>query len=293
MRNGEWTLAYGSESVDFGLTDSEAVFTAAPDLGDAAIAAADVARPRADGVAFGVDFRGGRTISVEVGIVRPSEAETLAAVERLARLWRADEVRSTPGATATLIARHGDRERLVYGRPRRFAQNIDHVREGLAAVVCDFTAADDCFYSVSESSGTVVLVPPPSGGLIAPLSSPLATTESSDRSMGITVGGSLPAWPVIEIEGPITNPVIDVVGLWRMEFRLTLAEGSTLVVDTRPWARTIKRDGASVPGVISRTSTRLSKASLPPGSYEVALRGTSQTGSASARLSWRDTFPTL
>lgn len=293
MRNGEWTLAYGSESVSVGLVDNEATFLAPPDLGDTVIEVADASRPRADGVAFGVDFRGGRTVTLEMGIVRPSEADVVAAVERLAGLWRADEIRRTPGAVATFTARQGGRERLIYGRPRRFSPGLNFIGEGMATVVADFAAADDCFYSTTLSSMSVVLVPPPSGGLIGPLGSPLATTESSDRSMGITVGGRLPAWPVMEIRGPITNPVIEVVGLWRMEFRTTLADGETLVVDTRPWARTVKKGNASLPGVVSRASTRLGDAAIPPGSYEVALRGVSESGSASALISWRDSFPTL
>lgn len=292
-RTGEWTLAYGAESFTFGLADSEAVFTKAPDLGDAAIAAADADRPRTDGVGFGVDFFGGRTLTFEFAIVRGSEAEALAAYSRIARVWRADEVRQTPGATATLTARQGGRERVVYGRPRRISPDLDKVADGFITVVADFAAADDVFYGASDSVLTLALVPPPTGGLLAPLGSPLATTLSSNRAGGLTVGGELPAWPVITITGPVVNPVVDVVGLWQIEARTTLADGETLVIDTRPHARTIRRDGAPVPGVLSRTSPRLGNAALPPGSYAVALRGTSQTGSASARIAWRDTFPTL
>jgi hypothetical protein len=293
MRNGEWTLAYGAESVTFGLLDTEAVLTKAPDLGDAALTTADSPRARRDGVAFGQDFRGGRTVTFDLGIVRPSEAEALAAVERFSRLWRADEVRSTPGATATLTVRRAGRERVLFGRPRRFAENVEHIEEGYATILADFAASDDCFYSSTETATTISLVPPLSGGLMAPLASPLTTTESSDRSVGIVVGGSLPAWPVIEITGPISNPSIEIVGKWRMDFAINLAAGQTLTVDTRPWGRTIKRDGASVPGVITRSSVRLGNAALAPGAYEVAFRGLSESGTSTARFSWRDTFPTL
>lgn len=291
MRDGEWTLAYGSESFTFGLPDSEATLLEAPDLGDVALVTGDVPRARADGVGVGVDFRAGRTVTFDLGIFRRTEAEALEVYERLSRAWRADKVRKTPGAVATLTARRAGRERVLFGRPRRFAEDLDLVAEGVIRVLVDFAATDDVFYASTPTSATVALVPPLSGGLAAPLASPLTSTSDSDRSVSIAVAGSLPAWPVIEISGPITSPEIEVVGAWRMAFSTTLAEGQTLRVDTV--ARTITRDGAPVPGVITRTSVRLGDASIPPGAYEVAFRGLSEPGTAFARLSWRSAFPSL
>lgn len=292
-RDGEWTLAYGSESFTFGLPDSEAAFLKAPDLGDTALLVADSPRARTDGVGFGVDFRGGRTVTFDLGVARSDEATALAALERVSRLWRADEVRGAPGATATLTARHAGRERVLVGRPRRFAENIDDVKDGYVGILADFACADDVYYSATESVRTISLVPPLTGGIMAPLSTPIRTTSATDRSVGITVGGSLPAWPVIAITGPIVNPSIEIVGKWRMDFNVTLLAGQTLRVDTRPWARTIKRDSASIPGAISRSSVRLGNASLAPGVYEVAFRGLSESGTSTASFSWRDTYPTL
>jgi hypothetical protein len=159
----------------------------------------------------------------------------------------------------------------------------------MTQVLADFACSDAGWYG-SEQSENISLVPDPGGGLIAPLASPLATTRTSDRSQSFTVGGHLPTWPVFEIKGPITNPVVEVVGLLSMEFRLSLAFDQTLIVDTRPWARSILRDTASKAGTLSRTSTRLSKAAIPPGKYEFVLRGTSDSGTASATLRWRDAF---
>lgn len=293
MRDGEVTLAYPGESVTVGLADSEATFLAPLDLGDVAIEAADAPRPRGDGVSFGTDYFGGRTITLDLGIVRPSESEALDALSRLRRAWRADAIRLTPGATASLTFRRAGRERVVFGRPRRFAPGLEDIGQGMATVLADFAATDDLFYSTTTTRLLVPFAPAPTGGLMAPLASPLATTGDSDRSMALTVAGEMPSWPRVTIAGPVVNPVVELVGLWRLEVRASLLEGDSLVIDTAPWARTVLRNGAGAAGLFSRASVRLSKAAIPPGTYEAVLRGSSVTGSASALIEWRDTYSSL
>ena len=285
----DWRLSYTGEALDFGSIASRFVFTTAPDIGPADIQHDDAVRPRADGVAFGADFHGGRTITFELAVDGRDEADGRALLARLARAWRADAVRQKPGAVATLKA---DTGRITFGRPRRFASTDEYLLEGLAEVVADFACAEDVWYSGTENVVNVALQPVPGGGLIAPLASPLATTANSDRSTVIRVGGDIATWPVFEIQGPIVNPVVEIVGRLKMEFRTTLAFDQKLVVDSRPWARSILRNGASLAGSLSPTSTRLSQAAIPPGSHELVLRGTSDSGTASVTARWRDAFTT-
>lgn len=280
----DWHLSYPGEDLAFGSVASGFVFDAAPEVGPLEIRSDDAVRPRADGVVFGADFFGGRTITFGITVDGADEAEARERLAVLTKAWRADSIRSTPGAVATLASDSG---RVAFGRPRRFVSADELLPFGLSRVTCDFAGGDSLWYG-AESSASVTLAPSSNGGLIAPLASPLATTATSDRSTGFTVGGEVPTWPVFEIQGPITNPVVEVVGVFRMEFRTSLAYDQTLTVDTRPWARTILRDGASLAGTLSRTSTRLSQASLPPGRYELALRGASESGTASVGIRWRD-----
>ncbi|QIN94417.1 minor tail protein [Arthrobacter phage Lego] len=284
-----WRLTYPGEDLAFGSVESGYVFTTAPDLGAREMEHEDARRPRTDGVSFGQDYLAGRTITFELDVSGTDEADAKAKLARLSRAWRADVVRTTPGATATLTSASG---RVAFGRPRRFASNDDLLPHGLSTVVADFAASDDVWYGGTEQGVTVSLVPAPSGGLLAPLAAPLSTTLSSDRSQGVTVGGELPTWPVIEIQGPITNPTVELVGAVRMDFKLVLAYDQKLVIDTRPWARSILRNGASVAGTITRTSTRLAHAALAPGAYEFVLRGTANTGNPSATIRWREAFIT-
>ncbi|WNN93973.1 minor tail protein [Arthrobacter phage Nitro] len=284
-----WRLTYQGENLAFGSIESGYVFTTAPDLGAREIEHEDERRPRTDGVSFGQDFMAGRTLTFELDVSGADEADAKAKLARLSRAWRADAVRNTPGATATLTSGSG---RVAFGRPRRFASNDDLQPQGLSTVVADFATADELWYGGTEQGVTVSLVPTPSGGLMAPLAAPLSTTISSDRSQGVTIGGELPTWPVFEIRGPVTNPSVELVGALRMDFRLVLAYDQKLVIDTRPWARSILRNGASVAGTITRTSTRLARAALAPGAYEFVLRGTANTGNPSATIRWREAYIT-
>lgn len=284
----DWRLVYDETDLHFGSTSSGYVFPTAPELGGAELTNDDTQRPRGDGVLFGSDFRGGQTITFAIDVADDDEAGARRRLAPLAAAWRADAVRSKPGAFAELVAHTG---RSAFGRPRRFVSDLEALPEGLVAVTADFATADDLWYG-GEERASVSLVPPAGGSLVAPLAAPLSTTHSSDRSTAITVAGELPTWPVFEVAGPITNPVVEVVGLLRMEFRLSLAYDQRLVIDTRPWARSILRDGANVAGTLSPTSTRLSRAALPPGTHESVLRGSSD-GLATLATRWRPAFHTL
>ncbi len=291
----DWSLSYPGEALDFGSVPSGYVFREAPELGPPDVLTDDAQRPRDDGTAFGMDYFSGRTITFALDVVgeEPTEEATRRAVQRLARAWRADSIRQSPGAVATLVARYPGVERLTYGRPRRFSQGDFLTPGGVTDVVCDFATIDTTWYDVVEQTQPVALVPEPSGGLLAPLASPLATSRASNRSAVFSVGGDLPTWPVFEVDGPIANPVVEVLGVLRMEFRLSLAYDERLVVDTRPWRRTVLRNGASVAGAATRRSTRIARASIPPGTHEFVLRGSSATGTATARVRWRSAFSSL
>lgn len=294
MLDGEWRLSYGSTSVLFGTPATPVFHLTTPDVGDVDIRVADVGRPRADGRAFGVDYRAGRTITFDLGVQAATSAATRDEMETFAAAWRADSVRSVPGAVAELAMQYDGRERRVYGRPRRFAPNFSDVTVNrLGTIAADFACVDDLFYGSTQHVQTIPNVPAPQGGLLAPLGSPMLTTESSDRSMVMSVDSPLPVWPVIEIDGPIINPEVIVAGLWTLGFSLTIYENETITIDTRPWARTILRNGANVAGALTARSPRLSQASIPAGDWEVALRGVSSTGLAEASVRWRDSYSSL
>lgn len=294
MIDGQWQISYGSASYLFG-TGLPTFNRTTPVVGDVDIRVADGDRPRDDGRSMGVDFRGGQTISFDWVVRSATEAAARAEASALKRIWRADEVRLVPGAVAELRSRYAGRERVTYGRPRRFAPDYsDAAVNHIVGVISDFACIDDVWYSTESTTVVTPFAPPLGGGLVAPLKAPLSTTRSSDRSSVFTVGGEMPTWPVIEIDGPITNPYVEIVGLYRFTLNTSLNHDETITIDTRPRFRSVTRsDGQSLAGNLTRTSPRLQDAVLPLGVYEVAFGGTDVTGTSESRLIWHDAFPTF
>ena len=293
LRDGEWRLSYPGTSYTFGTTATPVWHRTTPDLGDVEIRSADVDRPRQDGRAFGMDYRGGRTITFDMGIRGRTPEAVREEASALQRAWRADAVRQTPGAVAELRIHYNGRERLVYGRPRRLALDFSEVAVNqYVGVVADFACVDDLFYAPDLNGVGFGIVPSLGGGLTAPLRSPLSTTATSDRSQGFRVSSEMPAWPIITVDGPISNAVVTIGPDVRIEVRQDIGVGETVVIDTQPWARTAIRNGtANVAG--SLRGTRLSQASLLSGAYDVGLKGTDPTGTAAVRVDWRAVYSSL
>lgn len=293
MRDAEWTLEYPGGSLSWGAPGDSVILDGPPEVGSAEIRADDADLPRADGIAFGQDFRGGVTITFPLAIVANTEKEARDLAASFKRAWRGDSVRGTPGEVATLRSRLEDRKREVFGRPRRFAQDDEYAPEGVILLTVDFQCVNDLAYAPDDTVETVPLVPPPSGGMTTPLAAPLTTTAPVEVPGGVEVGGDVEAWPVVEVFGPITDPTIQVTNEWSTTLRLTIPDGDSIVLDSRPWKRTVLRssDGASFAGAVR--GTPLSRWGLEPGGFEVSLRGTDQTGTSSMRFSWRDTYTAL
>lgn len=293
LRNGEWELAYPGTVYTFGTTATPAWNLTTPDLGDATLRTSDSDRPRQDGRSFGTDYRGGRTISFEMGLRARSSEEARHEAQEFQRAWRADSIRSTPGAVAQLRTIYDGRERVVYGRPRRMSLNYDDTTVNkYVGIVADFACTDDLFYGTDEQGVGFGIAPSLGGGLLAPLAAPLSTTMTSDRSQGFAVYSEMPVWPVIRINGPILNPEVVIGPEVRISARLDLGRDEWVEIDTRPWRRSALRNGtANVSGAIR--GTRLAKASLPSGNYDVGLKGTDPTGTASVQLNWSSTYSAL
>lgn len=287
----DWRLRYSNVDFGFGTVASKYVFPqdGPPSLSNSDITDQDADRPRGDGLLFGSDYRGGTLITFDVKIDGKDEQDANDLLQSFGQAWRADYVRAQPGRMASLTAHTG---RTVFGRPRRFQPNYELTPFGLTVVTCDFQAADDLWYG-AENITTIKLIPDLGGGVVAPLASPVSTTASSDRSQVIRVGGTAATWPVIKIQGPITNPEVEVLGQFKLAFNLRLESDQTLTIDTRPWARSITRNGANVSGSLRASGSRLSDASLTPGIYDVALRGISDLGTAQTQFIWRDAFPSM
>jgi len=302
LLEGQWLLEYPGAAQAIGGRDPignpfgrpMGIFhTAAPVIGEVSATTEDEQRARMDGVAFGQDFHGNRTITFELGVKARTEAAALELYSNLARAWRADAIRKTPGAMATLKTRNGGRDRMVWGRPRRIVPIDTWRKQGWIGVQCDFATSDGNFYAHDPLGTAIPFVPPPAGGFPVPAAAPWASTASTATSGTILVEGELPVDPILSVAGPIMNPIIEVANVWRLELALTLQAGQVVTIDTRPATRSVVRqDGASFRGALTKSS-RLDRAQLAPGPYVISLQGTDSTGLSSLGIQWFNTYVSI
>ena len=163
-------------------------------------------------------------------------------------------------------------------------------------IVADFVAADDLVYSDSLKQNTVGIVPSYGGGAVWPLQWPILWNQGVGASPAgtIVVGGTRPTWPVILIHGPVLDPIIAIPGYGEIKIRTNLLYDQYLVLDTRPWHQGVRRDnGANLASVVDRRATSLSNFRLPPGSFQIVLKGTDPTGTAYLVTQWRDAYSSV
>lgn len=302
LLEGQWLLEYPGVSQSWGGLDPvgnpfrlpRGIYNReAPTIGEVGVTTEDETRSRLDGVNMGQDFYGGRPITFSLGIKGTSEASALELLAELARAWRGESIRRTPGAYARLKTRNAGRDRMVYGRPRRFVPVDTFRHQGILGAEATFDTTDANFYAHDSTGLSVPFVPTPTGGFAIPASVPWTSSATATTSGGILVEGDLPVWPILQIRGPILNPAVELVNQWTLRFNLQLLAGQILTVDTRPATRSVTGPGgASFRGSLTRTS-RLDRASLAPGSYAVSLSGIDTTGLSAVAISWHRTYTSL
>lgn len=296
MSIGQWKLEYsaanGHPGADFafGSYESGLGFTAMPVLDSSDTRSDDSDMPRSDVTVFGQDFRGGRTVTFQMeAMTEGPDLETREQVvtdlvDQMMAVWDGDAVAKTGGAVATL---RSHTNRVAFGRPRTPVADMARSFQGRATVTAEFRTVNNLWYGPQQTQ-SVGLVPAYTGGMQVPLVLPMVLEAGeSSTSEFIDVGGvvATPLWATIK--GPIINPIIELVGQWRFGFETTLAYDETILVDTRPWRPRILRNGSSAIATDAQ-STPLLRSAVPPGRYELVLRGTAPTGLPSANVAWRD-----
>lgn len=286
LRHAGWAVVRAGEVMEFGRPDDHVWNRTTPSFGYGSVRSSDFERPRADGRGVGIDYMAGSTIAFDL-VVSGSGAVLRERVEALRRHWRADAERAVPGGVVELQMRYDGRSRSVFGRPRRWSPDYSAAStSGLVAIQADFECIDDLFYG-PERSVAVTLAASGGSGFVAPFIFPLSSTATSDRSVTLTVDGSADTWPVFTVRGPVTNPVLQ-VGSVRIEVRASVAFDESVVVDTRPWVRSVTRGGLSLAGALR--GTRLAAAALAPGTHDITVSGVDASGTGSVSVAWRDAY---
>lgn len=294
----DWRLDYPGTEFDFGTMVTGYPFSVQVDIGDTDITDQDADHPTSDGTVMGKDKLGGFALNFEMKIlpkwplpVKPW-IDPLDAYSLFRAAWRADAIRRTPGAYATLA--NLDRSRLVYGRPRKCAPKMAGLRKGLVEFLASFQTNSPNWYDTTEKSATITPVPPSSSGFTTPIITPLTTTGPGSDDATLTNDGDLEAWPIIEFHGG-TNPSLELWSgaevLWTAQVSGALAFGQVLTLDTRPWNRSASIDGNPANGRMRGSA--IEKMGIPVGDFDAIFKVTDPTGIAHAVIRWRDTFASL
>ena len=279
-----WSLTVGSRRIEFGAALTGLGLVSTPVV-KPVIEVDSYVNPRGDGRRFGRMWRRGQVVSLAVE-ARPDGRPIEDVWRDLLSVWRADNIRGTSGRLARLTADSG---LSAYGLPVDVDPNQEHRLFNIDRVVLGFEAVDDLWYGPVQET-VVGFAPPVGGGLRFPARAPFRFGgQPTVRNSSVVVDGSQSAWPVFEVVGPIANPVIEVEGLGRLVISASLAYDERVVLDTRPWARTVMRGkvgGAlsAFPAALSPSGLRLSDMALSPGAHSINLRGSDPSGVALVRV---------
>lgn len=261
----DWVLDIGGVTTPFGTASTDYPFATQVTMSEPKRTVQDGEHPNADGALMGRDVIRGFDLQFTAKVLReyPVTAKPwMSALDlygAFAAKWRADGIRLTPGAYATLS--NLERARMVYGRPRGIAPKFDRLRQGYVEFQMDFSTISPDFYSTSED--TVI------------------------GSSSGTNGGTLPAWPIITVTslGNMSYAMRQgTTTIWTIT--VPSGAGGTLVIDTRPWARSALLNGLPANGILR--GSRLEDCKIPVGAFNVVA-----SGGASFSTKWRKTYASL
>lgn len=245
-----------------------------------------------DGRVFGKELLGGRTIALGFTVNLDDVFAASEVYADLSRVWNAARVRAQEGAFIEMrVRRFALPTVVVYGRPRRFSPaNEELLDRGRVDIVADFETIDPYFYRDIEAVQPLVVSinPPETGGFVAPFPAPISVATTAEGFGEFTVEGYEPTPMVARIDGPITNPVLDLIGGWTVQLLGTIAYDGFVDIDARPWVRTVlDSNGANWSGAFTADSPPISDLVLLPGPNELVLRGQDPTGTSSVTLTWQ------
>lgn len=290
----EWKLNYsGISPLTFGTMDSEFPFQSQVDITPSDITDQDSDHPNSDGLVMGIDRLGGQILTFDC-IIPPEYwrsvtgdkwATPMDVYGAFAAKWRADSLRRRSGSYATLA--NTNRNRLVFGRPRKCIPKYARVRQGEVTWLAEFKTVDPNFYSINEyllniSAGSTVSSAGigstiPGGGVQAGGSSITWTADGSNP-------GELKTWPTIEFGGVGSVSCLTTTHdlLWTLTTDL-----ANVVIDTRPWSRSV-RTTSGHPANGRVTGTRIELCQLPAGTFKLRFNGRGTT-----KVRWRDAYAAL
>jgi hypothetical protein len=246
-----------------------------------------------DGVLPGVDTQAGAVLSQDgIALVSPSIGyAALDAYDALSAAWNDPVIRLASGRYQVLrmLYRGSLVTRRLYGRGRAITPVYGKVVSGAVPFTCQFQALDNNVYD--DATLSMSMQATPVRAPVAPSRPPTVLPPAYYGASGIlTVGGSVPTWPVITMHGPAVNPVLSFPGTpVTIGYTGTITSGHALTIDTRPWQRTFMLGNASAAGQMS--GSPMIALQLWPGTVMVTY--TLASGASLCTISWNNAVQSL
>jgi hypothetical protein len=248
-----------------------------------------------DGTLFGVDTLPGMVIT-QTGFAYTTPATSASAMDaysQLAGAWNDAGVRLADGSVQVLRAFYPGSSAIhrTYGRGRKIQPVYGQVYQGVVPFTSQFQSADNTWYSDTQFSLQLTQRPSFRATLTPPLTPPYNPAGTANFQQNSIINtGSLPTWPVITFTGPVAQPGITYVNTpVVIGYTGNLGPADTLVIDTRPWARTAMLNGStSVAGLLS--GNPMIGLQVQPGATVVQFKGQDFTGQATCVITWRNAF---
>lgn len=224
---------------------------------------------------------------------RTDTVTAMDSISALTRAWRPEIVR-TPGAQVALRYRLADRERRIYGRPRRLdAPPTNRILNGYVECTFDFEKVDAYTY---DDSPEMVSIPftvggESTGGFIFPVIMPYNTLPSDDSDeLQVSVGGDARTYPIVRFNGPWVDPSLETDN-WKLSMSGGISDGDYLEIDLRPWKQTIlNQNGLSRAERLAGRRTYFEDMYFEPGTLPMLRLGGSSSGGASCDITWRAAY---
>lgn len=287
--SGGPAFTYGGRSGSY--ANNIQVATTQTDSGNLAVQ--DQAVVGHDGMLFGIDTMEGMAVTQSGQVNMPGQgAAAMDMYGTLAANWNDPAIRLANSKIVVLRAFYPGSAvvRRCYGRGRKIVPVMGLVNQGLVPWTAMFQAADGIWYSDVDNGVTLTKTASRRGGVPPPWGAPMLLAPASDATLNsVNNTGPQPTWPVITFTGNISNPGITYIDTpVSIGYRGSIGISDTLVIDTRPWARTALLNGVSVAGRL--TGDPMISLQLQPGTTRISFTGQDYAGSSTVTVRWRSAF---
>lgn len=149
---------------------------------------------------------------------------------------------------------------------------------------------DDRIVSTVEKSAVILITQPSGGGIVSPLTAPLASTARAVGSQVLVNSGRKGARPRVRFDGPLTNfSIVNVRTGQQVTINYSLAAGEYMILETRPGRRSLLLQGSiSRWGAINFAVSAWWE--LAKGANEISLNAYTADAGGQATVYWRDTW---